>query len=361
MGQTIPEHIHRILDLARWAPSGDNTQPWKFEILGDEHVLVHGFDTRDHIVYDLDGHASQLAVGALLETLTIAASGEGRQAHISRRPDTPETHLLFDVQFEKVAHATPDPLIPHIETRVVQRRPMSTKPLTGLQKQALADALPPGYRVVWFEGLAKRWRLARFMFDNAKIRLTIPEGFAVHSTIIEWGAQFSEDRIPDQAVGVDPLTARLMRWVMASDWARVDFFNKYLLGDLPPRIQLDLLPGIACAAHFALLTPASLQTVDDYLAAGRAMQRFWLTAASVGMFIQPEMTPVIFTRYHRQQRAFTQLNKAAAMAGKLDAQLANLLPGQNLGALFFMGRIGVGPAPRARSTRKAIPQLMHLA
>ena len=97
----IPAHLLHILDLARWAPSGDNTQPWRFEILGDEHVLVHGLDTRDHVVYDLDGHASQLAVGALLETLAIAATLEGRRAHIERRPDTPETHLLFDVRFQQ--------------------------------------------------------------------------------------------------------------------------------------------------------------------------------------------------------------------------------------------------------------------
>jgi hypothetical protein len=192
------------------------------------------------------------------------------------------------------------------------------------------------------------------MFDNAKIRLTIPEAYATHSTVIEWGAQFSEDKIPDQAVGVDPLTARLMRWVMARNWARVEFFNKYLMGDLPPRIQLDLLPGIACAAHFSLLTPTSLQNSDDYLAAGRAMQRFWLTAARLQLYIQPEMTPVIFTRYHRQQRHFTCLDKADGLACKLDTQLADLLPGQDLDALFFMGRIGCGPTPRARSTRKSV-------
>lgn len=354
----IPNHLHRILDLARWAPSGDNTQPWKFEILGDEHVLVHGFDTRDHIVYDLDGHASQLAVGALLETLSIAASSEGMQAHIARRPDTPETHLLFDVQFEKMAQATPDPLIPFIETRVVQRRPMSTKPLSALQKQALQASLPAGYRVVWFEGAAMRWRLARFMFANAKIRLTIPEGFPVHSTIIEWGAQFSEDRIPDQAVGVDPLTARLMRWVMASNWARVEFFNKYLLGDLPPRIQLDLLPGVACAAHFALLTPATLQSIDDYLAAGRAMQRIWLTAASLGLFIQPEMTPVIFTRYHRRKLAFTQTPSALKQVDSLNRQFGEIVGTDSVERVFFMGRIGAGPTPKARSIRKSVEALL---
>jgi len=288
----LPTHLAHILDLARWAPSGDNTQPWRFEILGDEHVLVHGFDTRDHIVYDLDGHASQLAVGALLATLDIAATTQGRRTTIARRPGTPETHLLFDVRFTLDDAVVVDPLAAFIETRVVQRRPMSTQPLTVNQKDTLAAALPSGFKVVWFEGLLQRWRLAKFMFANAKIRLTIPEGFAVHRSIIEWGAQFSEDKIPEQAVGVDPFTARLMRWVMASDWARVDFFNCFLLGDLPPRIQLDLLPGIACAAHFSLLTPAALHSVDDYLAAGRAMQRFWLTATSLGLYVQPEMTPV---------------------------------------------------------------------
>ncbi|MHB1334318.1 MAG: nitroreductase family protein, partial [Sulfuriferula sp.] len=305
----IAQHLERILDLARWAPSGDNTQPWRFEILGDEHILVHGFDTRDHVVYDLDGHASQLAIGAVLETIVIAASATGRTAIIERRPDTPETHLLIDVRFRQETDIAPDPLVSCIETRMVQRRPMSTRPLSAEQKQALEGALPDGYSVVWYESFPQRWCLAKFMFDNAKVRLTIPEAYSVHKSVIEWGARFSTDKIPGQAVGVDPLTARFMRWVMTS-WARVEFFNTYFLGHLPPRLQLDLFPGLRCGAHFALIAPASPVSVDDYIAAGRAMQRFWLTASRLGWLIQPEMTPVIFTRYHRQGLAFTRTQAA---------------------------------------------------
>lgn len=357
MAQVIPEHLHRILDLARWAPSGDNTQPWRFEILGDEHILVHGFDTRDHVVYDLDGHASQLAVGALLETFAIAATGESRQAHISRRPDTPDDHLQIDVRFEPDASLAPDPIIHSIAKRVVQRRPMSTRSLTQAQKTALEGTLHGGYRVLWFEGLAQRWRLARFMFDNAKVRLIIPEAYEVHRAVIEWGTRFSEDKIPSQAVGVDPLTAGFMRWAMA-DWGRVEFFNRWLLGDLPPRIQLDLLPGLACAAHFALLAPAVLDSVDDYLAAGRVMQRFWLAATSQGLYLQPEMTPVIFTRYHRHGRRFTQTAQAFALVENLNRRLLEVIAGQNAETLFFMGRMGFGPAPQARSTRRPLDQLV---
>lgn len=357
MSLAIPAHLRHILNLARWAPSGDNTQPWRFDVLGDEHVLVHGLDTRDHVVYDLDGHASQLAVGALLETLVIAATTQGRRTEISRRADTPETHLLLDVRFTPDGALVADPLAGCIEKRVVQRRPMSLRPLTHQQKSALESALPEGFRVLWFEGASLRWRLAKLMFDNAKIRLTIPEAYKVHRSVIEWGARFSEDRIPDQAVGVDPVTARLMRWVMAS-WERVEFFNSYFLGHLPPRIQLDLLPGLFCAAHFALLRETPPLRVDDYLASGRAMQRFWLTAASLGMFLQPEMTPVIFSRYVRQNRRFTRNRTAVELATKLSLSMQALLDAQELDSIFFMGRMGAGPAPVSRSTRKPLDRLM---
>ena len=352
----IAPHLEQILSLARWAPSGDNTQPWRFEILGDEHILVHGLDTRDHVVYDLDGHASQLAIGALLETMTIAASATGRSADIQRRSGTPESHLLFDIRFLPAEMAS-DPLLPYIETRVVQRRPMSTRSLSVEQKQTLAGSLPKGYSVVWYEGFVRRWHLAKFMFDNAKVRLTIPEAYAVHKSVIEWGARFSVDKIPGQAVGVDPLTARFMRWVMGS-WARVEFFNTYLLGHLPPRLQLDLLPGLRCGAHFALLAPAPLISVDDYIAAGRAMQRFWLTATGLGWLIQPEMTPVIFTRYHRNRQHYSNEIKALEWVNGLNLRLIGLVGTEKVEDLFFMGRIGAGPQPDARSVRHPLKHLI---
>lgn len=352
----MPSAMQKILDSARWAPSGDNTQPWRFEILDDNHLLVHGFDTREHCVYDLDGHPSQIAVGALLETISIAATAYGLRTTIVRRPDTPETQLLFDIYFRPEASISPDPLVPYIETRVVQRRPMPIRRLNAEQKQILTGSLPDGYSVIWYEGFAQRWRLAKFMFDNAKVRLTIPEAYEVHKSVIEWGAQFSTDKIPGQAVGVDPLTARFMRWVMAS-WARVRFFNTYLLGHLPPRLQLDLLPGLRCGAHFALLAPFPLTCLDDYIAAGRVMQRFWLTATRLGWLIQPEMTPVIFTRYHRQGLAFTQTQAALVQTGQLNERLMEIVGAERVDGVFFMGRIGAGSRPWARSTRKEVEEL----
>jgi nitroreductase len=349
--------VERILDLARWAPSGDNTQPWRFEVVDDSYVVVHGFDTRDHCVYDLDGHPSQLAVGALLETMGLAATVHGRRARITRRLDTPETHLLFDVHFDRDPEVKPEPLASYIEKRTVQRRAMSTRPITSQQKVALSAALGEVYRVFWFENLDERSRIAKLCFDNAKIRLTIPEAYEVHRDVIEWGARYSTDKIPSEALGADPLNLSVMRWAMAS-WERVDFFNTWLFGHLMPRIQLDLVPGLFCAAHFCLLARKPLQSVDDYINAGRAMQRFWLTATRLGLYIQPEMTPLIFSRYHRQATNFTRIKAAKAKAGELDACLKDLLGKEERDSAFFMGRLGSGPPPTARSTRIPLESLI---
>ena len=257
----------QILDLARWAPSGDNTQPWRFEIVEGSHLRVHAFDTRDYCVYDLDGRPSQLSVGLMLETLRLAAASHGLSAGIARQKDSPQDRPVFDVHLLPDASASSSPLVAAIKSRCVQRRPLSTGRLPRSAKTALRASLPNGYTLVWMEGLVARWRVALLLYASARIRLTIPEAFETHRRVIEWGARYSEDKIPDEAVGLDPLTKRLMRWFMR-DWRRMQFVNRYLGGTIVPRLQLDLLPGLACAAHVVIVADRAPTSIDDYVMAG---------------------------------------------------------------------------------------------
>lgn len=347
----------KILDLARWAPSGDNTQPWRFEILGDDRIAVKGFDTRDWCLYDFDGHASHMAHGALLETLRIAATGFGVEATWRLRPDCPDTAPVYDVLLGEKSGSPVDPLFPYIEKRVVQRRPMRTTPLTQVQRQALAAAPGPAYRLQFFESLPERLKVARLLWDNAYIRLTCPEAYEVHRRVIEWGARYSKDRIPERAVGIDPLTGKLMKWVMRR-WGRVDFFNRYLLGTVPPRIQLDFLPALGCAAHVLLRPSEPLIGLADYVRAGVAMQRLWLTATAVGLHLQPEMTPVIFRWYARSGRAFSASPEIAHRVSSLANRLDGLAGAKEGSSLAFFCRVGCSTAPGSRSLRKDLDELL---
>jgi hypothetical protein len=169
----------KLLQLALWAPSGDNTQPYTFEILAPDRVRVYGADTRSWCLYDYKGHASHMAHGALLETLRIAATGEGLEAVWTLIQDADE-HPVYEVVFTPRPGLQPDPLLPFIEKRVVQRRPMKTTPLTPAQREALRVAPGAGYSVQFFESWSERLQMANLLWRNAYLRLTCPEAYPVH-------------------------------------------------------------------------------------------------------------------------------------------------------------------------------------
>jgi len=349
---------HEILELARWAPSGDNTQPWRFAIEAEDRVVVYGHDTRAHCVYDLDGRPSQISLGALLETIALAATRFGLATETRRRADSAEEQPVFDVSFRRQEGIVEDPLVRQIPERRVQRRALRLRRLLEREKQALERAVAPGFEIAWWEGWTGRCRFAWLNVANAKLRLTLPEAYAVHRDIIEWGAQTSEDRVPDAALGASVPTLVLMRWAMRS-WKRVAFLNRYLAGTLAPRIELDLIPGLACAAHCVLVARRAPEVLDDYVAAGRALQRFWLTATNLGLQFQPGYTPLVFARYARDGVRFSASSRALEQARAIRAALERLLGADVTQRAMFMGRIGAGKPARARSLRLPLERLMR--
>ena len=349
--------IEQILEVARWAPSGDNTQPWQFEIISETRLIVHGFDTRKDCIYDFHGHGSHLAHGALLESISLAASAHGLKANISYPSEIHTEHPLFDITFTEEPNLNCDPLAPFIRERSVQRRAYSTRPLTHDEKDILTPSSGSLYRVIWLEGLSPKLQMAKLLSQSGKLRLSIPEAYEVHRKIIEWNTQYSEDRVPDRAIGLDKMTLHLMRWVMKS-WHRVNFFNTFLAGSLVPRIELDMIPAVGCAAHFFIVAENKPESLMDYVDAGRALQRFWLTATKLGLLVQPEMSPLIFRNYATNNISLSIKHGANHAAKIIALKLDSLVGGTDVGQnIVFMGRIGSGKKSSARSVRLPLERL----
>lgn len=346
----------RVLDLARWAPSGDNTQPWRFVIRSGTEIEVHGYDTRTHCVYDLDGAASQFAHGALLETIALAATRFGARADIAMASADATGHIVYRVDLVPTPGVVEDPLVPSITERVAQRRPMSPRALPGTGKTALESAVAP-YRVAWMDTVGKRWRMAALNAYSAHIRLTIPEAFAVHKATIEWDVSTSEDKMPSPSLGAPWFFEPVMRSAMGS-WEKIDFINRYLGGTVMPRILLDWIPGLFCSSHFALLAPARPQGPADYVAAGRAAQRLWLTATRLGFQVQPLYTPLVFANYAREQRSFTVVDAAKVRARNVLARLEGIFGAETARRAVFLGRIGPARAVKGRSLRLPLSRLI---
>jgi hypothetical protein len=178
--------LEEIIDLARWTPSGDNAQPWRFVVGENETLDVFIEDNSAHNIYEFDnGRPTLLSAGMLLANLEIGASAyhlqmqwrydgkNGRWHHIRiGLPDAPQ-----------IAR---DALWSAVPARSVDRRSYRTRPLTKAEKSALTDALGPNFEIVWFEDGCGKRAMAGLNSAATDIRLRLPETYEVHKQIIEW-------------------------------------------------------------------------------------------------------------------------------------------------------------------------------
>lgn len=357
--------LERILDAARWAPSGDNTQPWRFEVTGEDSLIVHVHDQAKDDLYDYrDGEPTLLSAGMLLESLRIAATVQGRRAQWTYEGRDGNHHRI-EVRLPRVEGVAADPLYASLFLRSVDRRRYRLGRLTAAQKERLVEALGDALAVEWHEGLRERWQFARLSARATHIRLSIPEAFRIHQRVIDWEHAYSEAGIPAGAVGLDAATRRLMRWAM-KDWTRLDRLNRWLGGTTTAALQMDYVPGLASGAYFSVRVRNSRPSdpadrAGTLLRAGMGLQRFWLVATRLDLAMQPSLATLIFAFYGREAAPFAASESARLKARRLGEAVNRYLDRSD--DLVFVGRIGRGRRlqPAYRSVRRPLRDLMHTA
>jgi molybdopterin/thiamine biosynthesis adenylyltransferase len=347
--------IEEILNLARWAPSGDNAQPWRFTVIDDETVRVQIRHDRGHIYEYRDGEPTWLSAGMLLETMRIAATAWQRETSWEQGP--PDTLM---VRFRPAQDVDIDPLLSFVTLRSVDRQAYRRRHLTVSEKASLGACLTGGLTIEWHESIQSRWRIARLSAIATGIRMRCPEAFSIHQRIIDWDHAQSPTGIPARAVGLSPLTLRLMRWAM-SRWARTKRLNS-LGGALTAGCQMDYWPGLASAGYFVVRrSPAAVgktAKAAELIEIGSSLQRFWLTATKLGLAVQPMVAALAFAHYGQHQIQFSSELHLSEQSERL-AESFRLLLGTS-GDVMFIGRIGE-PRPKLpiyRSTRLPLAELL---
>ena len=359
MASTLPPELESLLDIARWAPSGDNAQPWTFRIDSGEQITVHIRCAAGNVYEYANGQPTLLSAGTLLENIEIAAPAFGRKASWRYLGCSNGVHAIEISLAQSGSDANP-PLFDQIGRRSVDRRPFRTRPLSKDQKSALAAELSGDINLCWFESLADRRKIAGLTRLATEIRLRIPETFEIHNRIVDWDNLKSQHGIPARALGLDPLTLKIMRWTLARR-ARTEISNK-LGSPTFASLQMDVLPGIFSAAYFAFVIRERAKDPDgravQLLKGGQSVQRFWLRATGLGLAMQPCLAPLAFAHYGRTGEDFTthvpSLKAAARLSRRLD---------QTVGAggePVFLGRIGWSRSvPASRSIRRPLTELLE--
>lgn len=354
---TETDDLHAILDMAKWAPSGDNSQPWAITIHSATQFSLDLTCFKQN-TYNLLPMPDLITTGMFLQNAAIAAQQRGLDVRWQVEGHTVQAELVAASENHTA------PLYPYITERSVNRYPYRLKPLPAYVKKGVDALLDDDMEIHWFERPAQRWRIAKLLMLNSDIRLHVPETYPIHRDMIDWNAADSADRMPAACLGASLLTRVLMRWSLASS-RRNDLLMRLPGSTLGVQLELDAMPAMRCSAHFVMgFKPGKTTPHDtaDYLRAGAAMQRFWLYLSSQHLVMQPWYIPLMLSRYVEDQVPFTTHTAMQEKAKALHAQFTQgiLSPvGMPLSHAFFTGRVGYATqTARYRSTRKPLAALI---
>ena len=127
--------------------------------------------------------------------------------------------------------------------------------------------------------------------------------------------------------------------------------------------QMDYIPINASSRGFAVRLARTALPPEEraraVLEAGQRIQRFWLTATSLRLAMQPALATLIFADYGDKQERFTIDPEASRKAAALAAGFQRFFS-EGPSDFVFMGRIGEPRFVRAdcRSVRLPLPELI---
>lgn len=359
--ETPKTTLDRILETARWAPSGDNSQPWRFEQAGEHSVRVHLQDQSSHDVYDFDGRPTLLSGGMLLETMRLAARREGRGFELECTSIEGD-RCQIDVSFPVHQGIDLDPLVDFVRARSVDRRPYQLSELTETQRRELEATLGDGLEIHWLTTLSERLRFARINATCSALRLRLPEAGAVHERVLDFRDGSSVEGIPIGALGLSAPMRRAVR--LGIENPDIASFVTRMIGTGGPTLEFDILPGLFCSAHFFITSKTRLHrdhtnAATELLRAGMSLQRFWLRTTSLGLALQPSVAPLSFAYHTEHGRSFGHAPGCDERAKRLSSELRDLSR-RDSEHFVFAGRVGVPQAklPAARSLRHPLSELL---
>ena len=273
------ERLAFLLRFAVQAPSRHNTQPWIFDVDGDE-LRVHADPARALPEADPAGRQLLMSCGAAVANLGLAAAHFGHATSVEvvpaprpdglvarvrlgeRRASTPEREELFRAiplrrtnRLPLDGREPPDGLVTAL-VREARRNGAWLRPVETHERAPVAELVAEGDRL--------QWSSARFRSELA--RWSRPNGTR------------SRDGLPGYALGlgdaaalVHPLLVRLRARGLQE-------------------AERDRRRAISCRALLVLSTRGDGQA--EWFAAGEALQRVLLRAAASGLYASYFTQPV---------------------------------------------------------------------
>jgi nitroreductase len=343
--------IKKILAEAVYAPSGDNSQPWKFVLHGDE-LEVYNLPDKDLPFYNYNQNGSLVAHGALLENLLIVASNYGYVLDKEIVADL-ESNLIFKIRFvkeETVVHA----LYPYIKERATNRKFYKKESLKEEQYKALASGMEGEIRVSFQDKRDVLDQLGPMISLNEKVAL---ENKILHDQFfggLVWTEAENMERksgLYVKTMELNPVQKMIFKWY--SDWKKAIKLNKWGFSKL---IQKENGKLYAASGAIAVMISKGNEA-KDFIETGRVVQRFWLRATKEGLAVHP-VTGILFLMQRilagKSEGLTAEQVEEVSESYKFMQKSFNAQASEHL---TFMFRLGYPTKPPSAKTVRKEPEL----
>ena len=263
--------LRALVALAALAPSGHNTQPWRFRIAGDTIELCAD-RTRALPVVDPHDRALVISCGAALGTLRAAIRADGHIAEIARLPDRRDPDLLARVRLgashlpTRVDLARRDAIARrHTSRRAFETREVPATVLSTLQQLARSE----GASLRQVTAFDEKHRVADLVAEGDRRQASDPAFRRELATWIHRNHSRARDGMPGSAFGLGNLTSVAFPWIIRTvDWGRR---------------QAARDRRLALRSPVLLVLSTSRDTPHAWLRAGEALALLLLDATAAGL------------------------------------------------------------------------------
>ena len=355
------DFMRTIVGAAVQAPSGGNNQPWSFHCDGEVLYVVNDRSRASSPTLDVGERATYAALGAAVENAVIAAAAAGRLARVQWLPDPNNPRIAARLDFtdgDPAALAADAALYPQVNERLTNRRTSTPRALPADQIAALrAAAELRGGQLSLCHDPKQLDVLAEILGVSDGIRMF---SAALHGEMMG-ELRFTKKETDESRDGIDLATLelsggqrRVIRMMRRFSVAR--FMGKLGAGKAFIAGAKQML---ATSSAFAVVSVPG-HGLADYLQGGRAMQRVWLTATSLGVVFQPlAAVTYLFMRV----RFFNSEGFDPATAHTLQSLLDrfdHIFPeiGRDRGHVLYF-RLGYAERASARSLRRPVDAVLH--
>ncbi|MDP2648688.1 MAG: hypothetical protein Q8P19_02200 [bacterium] len=352
----MDEHLRRIIKAGIYAPSGENAQPWRF------HAESNSIELRedpgsDASLYNLGRRGTLIAMGAAIENMVHAAGSLGYELSIHAFPSGFDDTIIARLTIKKGSHKTGGSTLARaIRARVTNRKPFRTDPLTDEDSSALVNAADyfsnGGVRLVRVTDVPSIGRLAVVGSTNERVMLGNRELHSFFFGHLTWSKE-EDDRVK-RGFYIKTLELPMPLEKLFG------IFRFWLLMRALKLIGFTALVGKGNAQTYAATGEIGLITIpgdtpENFLTAGRAFERIWLTATSRGLALQP-LTGTIYLGYALREAASHFSAREQTLIAR---QIKIVQEFSGGGTIAIMYRVGYPKSPpSARASRFPVDSLL---